>query len=457
MARLSWLCEKSANGHMPFVSCQEQEEDDDDEEERMALASTLILEEGDIEQPCAPRDAASGPKGGQRLLARGVSHRVAGTIVLAVVVAACLVALVLGIPRLARQQPSIARGANAQLQELPAWPHNGSDDAWVSYGSMPLGEERAISFGAGEPERIVLRSDRSTPSPIRTTPTTTPALNRSIAAVNRSKALPTLFCWALALKGGVEPWLLVVQQQMGTGIFGCHAYTTFSDEALALGMGDNLTIGFLPDGAPVRTVAIPGEKAWLGPVSGSPLNVWHNTVVFARAYAWIRDSGLAEKHDWTVKVDPDTVFLPGILQRQIHAMYSSSRYMEKLDPTVPVYLVNCKQWYSLQGPLEMFSRAAAAKFFSGFENCQATLNWRDWGEDWFMQHCLDHLGVQEREGFNLLNDGYCQSEYGHTGHDYNEEVKMHGTTCVDGKPAYHPYKTTVALRTCILQAAAVRS
>jgi len=280
----------------------------------------------------------------------------------------------------------------------------------------------------------------TTPSPVAVRS----GLQLNIIQVNKS-ASPTLFCFAVALNGTVEPWLLAVQlHRGGSGIFGCHGWSVFSDVQLDLGMG--------PRGW-VHAVPIPGEMAWSSPVPGSSEKVWHNTVVFVRAWKRIHDDGVYKNYDWVVKVDPDTVFLPGILQRQLLKRSNTGDFMTHLDPKRPVYLLNCRQWYSFQGPLEVFSRPAADKFFGGISHCQASLNWREWGEDWFVEHCMNFLGVDKREGFGLLDDMYCKSEYDGKGHDYLQEYLDNGPTCIDGRPAYHPYKSTDDLTVCLEQAA----
>merc|ERR1712039_990279 len=90
--------------------------------------------------------------------------------------------------------------------------------------------------------------------------------------------------------------------------------------------------------------------------------------------------------------------------------------------------------------------------FAGIGACQASLGWKGWGEDWFVAHCLDKLRVQKREGFGLLADMYCMSEY-EDGKTYREVFLEDGPTCKDGRPAYHAYKTVSNLTECLDQAA----
>jgi len=262
-------------------------------------------------------------------------------------------------------------------------------------------------------------------------------------------ASPSLFCWVFIITKSAEPSLMRVHLDRGVGIFGCKRHIVFADDDLYLST---------PSGAVSEVVPLPGQPAWHGPVPGSTALVWHNTDVFARAWNWIHQAGPHLTHDWTVKVDPDTVFLPGRLQRQLLDRYKPSGVFQSydtwkyLDPKVPMYLVNCRQWYSLQGPLEIFSQGAAEKFFAGIEACKSSLEWQGWGEDWFVEHCMDFLGVQKREGFGLLADMYCTSDYDGSGKSYMQAYLENGPTCADGRAAYHAYKTVQNLTMCLDQA-----
>lgn len=231
---------------------------------------------------------------------------------------------------------------------------------------------------------------------------------------------PTLFCYAVALEGTVEPWLMVVHSKRRTGIFGCHRYAFYSD--------NNLTLGVGPWGA-VEAVPIPGKPAWHAPVPGSDELVWHNTGVFARAWIEMQADGTYRDYDWTIKVDPDTAFFPGLLQTKL----AETQKAQGFKPEDPVYFKNCQRWYSFQGPLEVFSKGAAEKFFPQMDKCMSNLNWQDWGEDWFVGKCLDMLGVAMHEGFDLLDDYWCNHET---------------VSCSAGKPAFHPQKSTDDLETC---------
>lgn len=245
-----------------------------------------------------------------------------------------------------------------------------------------------------------------------------------------------MFCYTTVVAKATERLLLAVQMEQGTGIFGCNDYSLFSDEEMELGIG--------PQG-PVIGTAIPGDQAWLAPVEGTSEAVWHNTQVFIRAWKRMRDDGVYRRHTWTVKVDPDTVFLPGVLQQKLgeHPWYR---------PQDPMYLLNCERWKSLQGPLEIASGPATERFLGTLDRCEKELDWQRWGEDWFVDQCMRMAGVGPWDGYDLLDDMWCNSMYGWTGHTYLDEYHQNGPTCNDGKPAFHPYKTPAEFMLCLNQA-----
>merc|ERR1712024_301840 len=95
---------------------------------------------------------------------------------------------------------------------------------------------------------------------------------------------------------GHEVELVKNQVKMGLGIFACEEFVVLADRKILLG---HLPKGKAKD--PIQTVKIPDGK-----VTGMKLfdNIWNA----------IENDGRFHKHDWTVKVNPDTVLLPGRLR-----------------------------------------------------------------------------------------------------------------------------------------------
>jgi len=239
---------------------------------------------------------------------------------------------------------------------------------------------------------------------------------------HEKRAGPTLFCYMVIMPKGYEPKLVKVQLEIQAGVFTCDDFALYSqsDEPVHIGSLGTQT---------VVTVPIPGEPAWLAPVPNTADNVWHNTNVFARAWKKIGKDGTFEKYDYIIKADPDAVFLPGRLRDRLQ-----ERGFDASSDSL--FFLNCAQWGSLQGPLEVMSKAAAKAFHSewGQQRCFDELPWKDWGEDWFVNNCLPKLGARPVEGYDLLDDKWC----------------THSTPkCWDDKKAaFHPFKTLDSWMKC---------
>ena len=77
---------------------------------------------------------------------------------------------------------------------------------------------------------------------------------------------------------------------------------------------------------------------------GGTWNTALNTKVFAKVWHRVFDDKLFEESDWTVKVDPDAVFLPWRLREHLLGA----------RPQEEVFLNNCRA--GLHGPIEVVSR-----------------------------------------------------------------------------------------------------
>eukprot|EP00435_Cladocopium_sp_Y103_P057747 s848_g20.t1 len=106
-----------------------------------------------------------------------------------------------------------------------------------------------------------------------------------------------------------------------------------------------------------------------------------NTPVFKTIWQKVQKMPEALAHAFTVKLDPDTVFMP-------------ERLASLLPPAnLKSYLVNCNE--GLHGPIEVVSREAIKK-----------LDWDLCGnipeEDIWLQSCLERVGAQQVTAFPAL-------------------------------------------------------
>uniref|UniRef100_A0A7S0FY91 Apple domain-containing protein n=2 Tax=Pyrodinium bahamense TaxID=73915 RepID=A0A7S0FY91_9DINO len=230
------------------------------------------------------------------------------------------------------------------------------------------------------------------------------------------KSLGALFCWVLMLPKSYEQALLEWQYEAGANLFGCDAYAVYSNISLEIADG-------------VKTSVVDSSlQCQRGGEFGTALN----TDIFMRVWKKVISDGIFSDYDWTVKVDPDTVFfahrLKGILE-----VYR--------ETDAGVYLNNCKM--GLHGPLEVFSRNAVMAWSDGSQECfhhfyKLCSGPCLWGEDMFIDQCLEKvLHVRKVYVDNLLLEDHCDPPDG-------------WDSCKDkSSVAFHPYKELSEYRTCM--------
>lgn len=227
---------------------------------------------------------------------------------------------------------------------------------------------------------------------------------------NREKSL---YCWALMQPSGYERGLLALQFRRRASIFACDEYRAYSNRVIVV--ADSLQTGVVRH----NLTATYGGKYYTA----------LNTMIFAAVWRKVIEDGRYKSHDWTVKVDPDTVFLP---ERLRLALQSIS------DAGTGVYLNNCK--YGLHGPLEAFSRIAVSVWAHNSSQCfHAHRGWVDhWGEDYFIDQCLRKLlSVRRVDEYSILEEDHCDPPKG-------------WRDCRNvSRAAFHPFKKVEDYERCL--------
>lgn len=230
----------------------------------------------------------------------------------------------------------------------------------------------------------------------------------------------SLFCFALMLPGSYEEKLLSWQLRENASLFACDAVAVYSNKAVSLGQG-------------VTTRVV---DSTLKCDKGGEFQTALNLPIFLAVWTKVILDGVFMTQDWTVKVDPDTVFLATRLRDILRA------HPETDDG---VYLNNCK--FGLHGPLEVFSRNAVTAWALGSEKCVdhfTELCQGDcaWGEDMFIDQCLSRvLKLQRDSDFRMLVEDHCDPPKG-------------WTSCEDHSyAAYHPFKNLSGYSECLTNAA----
>lgn len=213
-----------------------------------------------------------------------------------------------------------------------------------------------------------------------------------------------------------EVSLVRTQLSKGLSIFGCDAYSVFSDERTWLTPGPPIRIDSTALGISLQAKA--GTKEHI-----------LNTEIFLKAWEQVKADGLYIQHDWIVKVDPDAVFFPQRLRYHLVRMSSVSA-------DASLYFLSCRLSLGL-GALEVMSRVTLLIFYGGLERCKQVLPWRSFGEDMFLRRCLDFLGVVPRTDFSLVSDGYCGDQ---------------PSPCISGRVAFHPFKDVETYLKCAHEA-----
>jgi len=208
------------------------------------------------------------------------------------------------------------------------------------------------------------------------------------------------------------------QVEKGASIFACNEYCVISTEKVSLGKDRK--------GHDVWTWVndLPSVPMGQFGKNGSTTSSYLNTRTFIWAWDTLLNSGKLWKHDWVVKVDPDAVFFP----------YRLRTHLEKYDDGTKSFLLNCN-WAGeakIFGALEVYSTSAMRSYQEHVMTCKQ-LGWEGWGEDLYMQVCMQHhVNATGIEDLELVGDARCSN-----------------VPCVDEwRVAFHPFKDTEGYWAC---------
>merc|ERR1719411_2222251 len=191
--------------------------------------------------------------------------------------------------------------------------------------------------------------------------------------------------------------LLRTQLFLGASIFGCESYRVFSDTATWLSPGE------------VDTVKVEDVENNFYYAKRKFNGHWINANMHIAAWKKIKEEDMYSSKDWTVKVDTDAVFLPSRLRTILETT--------EVTPN-GIYIENCKyQNYGFYGALEVISLEGAKKLMANLDVCKKELNYmgsdekilrnEPWGEDVFVQRCMDLHGVDKVSNFHIAKDSLC--------------------------------------------------
>jgi len=280
----------------------------------------------------------------------------------------------------------IENGANYDGNQISLQDCDDSDPEWTQF-QMAAGWERLMAphhiRWAKHPDKCL----DTTPSPgdmhryVRLHECNGVASSQllSVRPVTReTAAAPSLFCVTLVLPFGNEPHIIAAQKEMRIGIFLCDTAEVYSAESITLPPGLNSSSDVMASGGRAR------DRSLLG--AGIFIQFWDLVIADPRS----------NSYTWTVKVDPNTVFLPGRLREVLRHLYSPQG-----DGGTAVFLNNCH--LGMHVPIEVLSRMAVSKYRSQKHVCTAGLVNSTWVlEGPYLSNCLLRLQVPKVDAFNLL-------------------------------------------------------
>merc|ERR1712217_504402 len=131
-----------------------------------------------------------------------------------------------------------------------------------------------------------------------------------------------------------------------------------------------------------------------------------NTQTFVNAWHTVNADGRFRSHDFTVKTDPDTVLLPDRLRMHLNPHNGANIYVANCD--MRDRFPGSTDYPMMYGALEVLSKSAVEAYIYSGPRCQNELPWQSWGEDLFMGHCMQHLGVEQVLDTGIIQDATCK-------------------------------------------------
>jgi len=231
---------------------------------------------------------------------------------------------------------------------------------------------------------------------------------------------PRLFCFSVMNKDNAqEIATMKMQIQKQIGIAACERFVVLSGERIYLGQGHKWDNGTAVD---VWSWVNPAKPVAMGNLqAGDDTNSFKNTEIFINAWRILISSKALEGTDWAVKADPDAVFFPERLRKHV------KKFSWGTQTKTPMYFKNCNfHGAKLYGALEVFNAAAMKELSKRMSEC-LQLPWRGWGEDEFIDKCMERLGAQAKNDFTLVGDHRCMSAecedtWRASFHDYKSEL-----------------------------------
>lgn len=238
-----------------------------------------------------------------------------------------------------------------------------------------------------------------------------PLLHQALAV---GKGNPTLHCVVLATPNTYEVHMLAGQFRLKAGIFECDSYDIYSNVSAwelfkdHVDVADQLAHKVHNIGIALFAPMVAGPPGWdpsdakqEGKKGAKHLA---NTPIFETLWSNVCADGSFRHYSFTAKVDVDTVLLPKRVSADMHGRPPRAEYFWNVK--------NDMYGNFLHGPIELISRDAMHTLCKRSQVCKKSISQAAYGEDFYMNECLKHLGVPAVQGVHLLYDMYSYGDWG---------------------------------------------
>jgi hypothetical protein len=235
----------------------------------------------------------------------------------------------------------------------------------------------------------------------------------------------SMYCFVAMLPWGPERSMLELSAVARQGIFGCDEADIFSSETGNVGGID-------------ITVPVPN---WNMVVPLLPGTTWRkNTPIFQQVWASVYNGGKWRRHDWTIKLDADTVFMAD----RFRGTVSWHRDQPVCQDEKGCWLENCG-YHHLYGAAEVLSNRAMESFGSQVWSC----GWRDLEDQWLLG-CMYQLGIKKSEEWNSFCMRGCDAQT--AAKDWNPNLcKQNYWTCDGSHAVWHAFENAGSMKACMMQ------
>jgi hypothetical protein len=215
----------------------------------------------------------------------------------------------------------------------------------------------------------------------------------------------SLYCISIMFPWGLELRLLKAQLVLRTSIFACDEAAVYSNTSIDLSRG-------------VSTQTF--DAALLPSTAGAS---GMNAVVFVKFWERVLGLGHWAQYNFTVKVDPDAVFIPSRLRS-----FVSSADRKKANQGNGIFFKTCA--FGDQPSIEIISSRALSVFSLESDLCATPSQ-----EGNYLQRCLHDLHVVQIDKFGILAAEQCKSQ------DWE--------ACLGAHVAFHPFRSVRAYTRCL--------